>query len=124
MQVEQRQHLADLRGLPCPGRQDRRGEPLAFARGLVEALVVHARGLDLDDSGGGGDVPRVVMAVAHDQAVTAIVPLTGQLGYVSVDFRLQGGSQHPLRALADDLTTKACRARQAGLGTGGDRAIW
>ncbi len=30
MQVEQRQHLADLRRLAAPGRQDRRGEPLAL----------------------------------------------------------------------------------------------
>ena len=32
VQVEQRQHLADLRGLAAPRRQDRRGEPLALAR--------------------------------------------------------------------------------------------
>src|SRR4051794_2938141 len=43
------------------------------------------------------------MAVAHDQPVTALVPLTGQLSYVGVDFRLQSDGQHPPRALADDL---------------------
>jgi hypothetical protein len=38
MQVEQRQHLGDLRGLPRPRRQDRRGEPLALARIRVDTL--------------------------------------------------------------------------------------
>jgi hypothetical protein len=32
VQVQQRQHLGDLRGLARPRRQDRRGEPLTLAR--------------------------------------------------------------------------------------------
>ncbi len=36
MQIQQRQHLGDLRGLPHPGRQDRRREPHPFTCGLNE----------------------------------------------------------------------------------------
>lgn len=103
MQVEQGQHLADLRGLAAPGRQNRRGEPLALPGRLVVALVVHQRGPDLDRPGGRGDGPGLVVAVAHDHAATIAVPLISQLGYVAVDFRFQRGGQHPPGALADDL---------------------
>ena len=58
-EVEERQHLADLRGLAAPRRQDRRGEPLALAGCLVDALVVDARGLHLD---------RRDAAYSHQQA--------------------------------------------------------
>lgn len=51
VQVEQGQHLADLRGLAAPRRQDRGGEPLVLAGGLVDALVVHPQRLHLDRSG-------------------------------------------------------------------------
>ncbi len=43
MQVQQRQHLGDLRGLPRPRRQDRRGEPLPLPGVRVGALVVDPR---------------------------------------------------------------------------------
>lgn len=112
VQIEQRQHLADLRRLPGPGRQDRRGEPLALTGRLVDPPV-HARGFDLDRPGRGGDPPGLVVAVAHDQTPAAFVPLIGQLGYVGVDFRLQRGSQHPPGALADDLVNQGavwCRS--------------
>ena len=46
MQVQQRQHLGDLRGLACPGRQDRRGEPAALACVRVGAAVVDPRRSD------------------------------------------------------------------------------
>jgi len=103
MQVEQRQPFADLRGLAAPGRQDRRGEPLALARGLIDPFVVHPRGIHLDRPGRRCHRARLVVAVAHDQAVALLVPLVGQLGYVGVDFCLQCGGQYPPRALTDDL---------------------
>src|SRR5262249_5243171 len=43
VQVKQREHLGDLRRLAAPRRKDLGGEPLAFAAGLVDAAVVHAR---------------------------------------------------------------------------------
>jgi hypothetical protein len=80
MQVKQRQHLADLRGLAAPRRQDRRGEPPTLATPLVNALVVDARRLDLDRPGGSGDLPRLVKAVAHHQATARRVALISQRG--------------------------------------------
>ncbi len=111
VQIEQRQHLADLRGLAAPRRQDRRGEPLAFARGLVDALVVHPLRLHLDHPGRGRDLPCLVVAVADHQAAPVLVTLIGQLGYVGVDFSLQVGGRHPLCTLVDDVVDQG-----AGLG--------
>ena len=103
MQVEQGQHLGDLRGLAAPRRQDRRGEPAALARRRVHAPVVHPRGLDLDRTGGGGDLPGLVVAVADDQAAAALVAFLGQLGDIGVDFGLKGCGEHAPGALADDV---------------------
>ena len=48
VQVQQRQHLTHLRRLARPGRQDRRGEPLALARVGVDAAVVDPRRFHLE----------------------------------------------------------------------------
>lgn len=74
---EQQQHLGDLRGLAAQRRHDRRGEPPA--RRLVHAPVVHPRGPDLDRAGRRRDLPRLVVAVADDQAAAPGVALISQL---------------------------------------------
>ncbi len=43
VQIQQREYLGDLRRLPGPCRQDRRGEPSMPTRHLVDALVVDPR---------------------------------------------------------------------------------
>ncbi len=116
VQVEKRQHLADLRRLPCPGRQDRRGEPLALARLLVDALVVLAWSFDLDRPGRGRHVPGLVVSVADHEPPPALVLLIGQLGYVGVNFGLQRGGQHPPGTLPDDLVDQGPASRRAVLG--------
>lgn len=103
VQVEQRQHLAGLRRLAAPRRQNRGGEPLALAGGVVDALVVHPRRLHLDRAGRGGDLPGLVVAVADHEPTAGLVPLIGQLSDIRLDFGLQGGGRHPPRSLADDL---------------------
>jgi hypothetical protein len=103
VQVQQRQHLRDLRRLAAPRRQDGGGEPLALAGDLIDALVVHARGDHLDRAGRGEDLAGLVVTVAHHQPVTLLIPFLGQLGDVGIDFGLQRGSQHATGALADDL---------------------
>lgn len=80
MQVEQRQHLADLRRLAAPRRQDRGREPLTLARALVDPLVVHPRSLHLHRPGCGGDLPGLVVAVADHEPTAGLVPLICQLG--------------------------------------------
>ncbi|GGT14245.1 hypothetical protein GCM10010254_38570 [Streptomyces chromofuscus] len=103
MQVEQRQHPAGLRRLVAPRRQDRRREPLALARGLIDALIVHPWRLYLDRAGRGGDLPSLVTAVADHQAAPLVVALIGELGHVRVDFGLQRDGQHPPCAFPDNL---------------------
>ncbi len=111
VQVEQGQHLRDLRGLAAPRGQDLGREPLALADGLVDAAVVHPGRFQLHRPGGRDHSAGPVVAVADHQAVSAFVPLGGQLGYVLVDFRLQRCSKHPTGALAHDLVDQG-----AGLG--------
>lgn len=113
VEVEQGQHLADLRGLAAPGRQDRRGEPLALAGRLVDALVVHPWRLHLDGPGRSSDRPGLVVAVADHEPSPVLVALVGQLGYVGVDFGLQGGGQHPAGAIADDSIDQGAVRRGA-----------
>src|SRR6187549_464636 len=65
VQIEQREDFGDLRGLAAPGRQDRRGEPAAFARLRVGAAIVDPRRDHLDRAGAGEDLAGLVSAVAH-----------------------------------------------------------
>lgn len=103
VQVEPWQHLADLRGLPCPGWQDRRRELLALACRLLDALVVDARGLGLDGPGRGGDLPWLVVAVTDHEPPPAFVLLISQLGYIGIHFGFERGGKHLPRAFPDDL---------------------
>jgi hypothetical protein len=74
VQVEQRQHLADLGRLAAPRRQDLRGEPHPLAGGRVHPLVVHARGRDLDGSCGAGHGAGPVVAVTDHQTTPGLHP--------------------------------------------------
>jgi len=49
-------------------------------------------------------------AVAHDQSVTALVALTGELGDVGLNLSLQRLSQHPAGTLTHDLIDHRRRA--------------
>ena len=116
MQVQQRQHLGDLRGLARPRRQDRRGEPLPLAGVRVGALVVDPRRAHLDRARAGQHLPRLVIAVAHHQPAAVLVPLGGERGDVGVHLGLQRLGQHPPGALPHDLIDQR-RRRPAGGGS-------
>jgi hypothetical protein len=120
VQVEQRQHLGDLRGLAAPGRQDRRGEPAAFARLRVGAAVVDPRRDHLDRAGRGQHLAGLVDAVAHHQPAPVLIAFVVELGDVGVDLGLQRFGQHPTGALADDLVDQRHPIGAAGvIGVGG-----
>ena len=122
MQVQQRQHLGDLRGLAAPGRQDRRGEPAAFAGFRVGAPVVDPRRGHLDRTGAGQHLAGLVGAVAHHQPAPVLVALVAERGDVGLDLGLQRLGQHPPGTLADDLVDQRRRPRAAGvIGVGGSR---
>ena len=103
VQVQQRQHLGDLRGLACPWRQDRRGEPHPPARGRVGALVVDPRRGHPDRPGAGHHGARPGGPVAHHQPVTVLITLAREPLDIGVDLGLQRHGEHPAGALADDL---------------------
>jgi hypothetical protein len=111
VQVQQRKHLADLRGRARPRRQDRRREPLPLTGIRVDTLVVDPRCRDVHHAGARGHGPRLVAAVAHHQPMTLLVTNVNELGDVSVDLRAQGLGQHPPRTLSDDLVEHRRRSR-------------
>jgi hypothetical protein len=88
VQVQQRQHLADLDRLAAPRREDLGGEPHPLTGGPIDALVVDARGGDLHGPGRGGHGAGAVVAVADHQAAAGLVLLGGQLGDVLIDLGL------------------------------------
>ncbi len=88
MQIQQRQHLRDLRRLPGPRRQDHRSEPATLTGRLVGALVVDPWCPHRDRSRSRGDLPGPVVAVADHQPVAGLVDLVD----VGVDI---GGASIP-----------------------------
>ena len=109
VQVEQRQHLADLRGLARPRRQDRRAEPHPLARGRVGALVVHPRRGHLHRPGAGQHRPRLGSAVTHHHPPAIPIAQPGELADVRGDLGLQRRGQHLPGAVPHDLVDQRRR---------------
>ena len=98
MQVQQRQHLLDLRGLASPRRQDRRREPLPLSGYRADPLIVDARRAHRHHARAGDHLARLMVAVAHHQETPVLVALVGESGAVGVHFGPQRLGQHPPRA--------------------------
>ena len=109
VQVEQRQHLADLRGLARPRRQDRRAEPHPLARGRVGALVVDPRRGHLHRPGAGQHRPRLGSAVTHHHPPAILIAQPGELADVRGDLGLQRRGQHLPGAVPHDLVDQRRR---------------
>ena len=103
MQVQQRQHLAELRGLTCPGRQDCRGKPLAFNGLRIDPAVVDPRRFHRNGAGDRQDLAGLLVAVADDQPLTAPVELVSELSHIGDDLGLQRRGQYLPGTVADDL---------------------
>jgi hypothetical protein len=103
MQVQQRQHLGDLRRLARPGRQDHRAEPLPLAGFRVESLVVDPGRPDRHRPRRGRDLPRLVIAVTDHQPTPVAVQQIGVRLDVGGDLGLQRRRQHLPRPLAHEL---------------------
>ena len=103
MQVQQRQHRLDPRGLARPRRQDRRREPKPITGFRIDTLVVDARRVHSHRARAGGHLARLMVAVAHHQPPPVLVALVGESGAVGVHFGLQRLGQHPPRALPDEV---------------------
>jgi hypothetical protein len=111
VQIQQRQHVADLRRPATPWRQDRRGKPLPFTRRLVDALVVHPGRDHVDRAGAGHHRPRLSATVAHHQAATSVITLVRELRDVAVHFGDQSSGEHPPGTLPHDLIDQRLRRR-------------
>ena len=116
MQVQQWQHLADLRGLAGPRRQDRRREPLALTGVGVGALVVHPGRLHRDRTSGGDHLAFGVVAVADHQAVPVFVDLTRVPGDIVGDLGLQRSGQHLPGTITHDLVEQRPPGTDRGAG--------
>jgi len=125
MQVQQRQHLGDLRCLARPRRQDHRGEPRTLTGIGVDPLVIDPRHGHLHRTRTGQHLPRLVVPVPHHQTVSTLVPLGGEPGDIGVHLGLQRLGQHPPGTLPDDLvdhrrTTRGAIITLGGLGGYGE----
>ena len=103
MQIQQRQYLADLRGLTRPGGQDRRGKPLALTGFAIHPAVIDPRGLHRHRAGGGQHLPRLVITVADHQPVPVLVELVGEPLDIGGDHGAQRRLQHLPGTGADNL---------------------
>lgn len=108
-QVQQRQHLADLRGLTCPRRQDRRAEPHPLARVRVGALVVHPRRGHLHRASTGQYRPRPGRTVAHHHPPAVLIAQPGELADIGGDLGLQRRGQHLPGTVPYDLVDQQRR---------------
>src|ERR1043165_3982524 len=89
----------------------------------VGALVVDLRRGHLYRAGAGQHLARLVIAVAHNQAVTVLVALVGERGDVGIDLGAQGFGQHPAGTVADDLVNqrRLAHGRLVVITSGGGR---
>jgi hypothetical protein len=115
VQIEQRQHLGDFRGLAAPRRQDRRGEPGPLTGVGVGAAVIDPRRDHLHRPARGEYLARLVRAVAHHQPTAVLVTLVGEPGDVVIDLRLQGLGQHPSGTLTDQVVDQRRTIVSAGV---------
>ena len=118
VQVQQRQHLRDARGLPCPRRQDRRGEPRALTRSLVDALVVDPRLTHRHRTRRRGDLPRLVETVADHQPVPPLVNLTSVRLDIPGDLGQQRSRQHLPSTVTGQLVEQRPTHRHRGMNVG------
>jgi len=103
VQVQQRQHLGDLRGAAAPPGQDLAVELLALPGRRVDSPVIHPRTDDLDLPSAGRTLVGWGVAVAAHQPVAVPVGQRGEGGQVGVDLGFQRHRQHPPGALAGQL---------------------
>ncbi len=123
VQVEQREHLGDLRRLPRPRRQNRRREPPTLTGLLVDALVVDPRRPHRHCSRGRGDLPCLPVAVTDHQPVAGLVDGVGMDVDVGGDLGLQRRGEHRSRAVADKLVQQRRAHRGRGVLGGRDLLV-
>ena len=94
MQIQQRQHLADLRGSACPRRQDRRGKPLPLTGIRIHPPVGDPRRPHRDRTRGRQHLTLVVVPIADHKPTAVVIELIGELLHIRSHLGPQRGGQH------------------------------
>ena len=103
VQVQDRQHLGDLRRPSGVRRQDPRAEPLALPTLIIDALVVHPRRVDRDRTRAHRHPPLSRAAVADDQPLAVLIDLVHKRSDVLINLGLERRADHPTRALTSKI---------------------
>ena len=103
MQVQQREHLGDLRALAAPRRQDHRPEPVPLTAGRVDPAVVHPRGRHRHRASASHNHALAGVAVTPDQAMASLIDLACVRGDVGRNLLLERNSKHPPGTLTNQL---------------------
>ena len=103
MQVQQREHLGDLRALAAPRRQDHRPEPDPRTARRVDPAVVHPRRRHRHRASTSRDRALAGVAVPPDQAMAALIYLACVRGDVGRNLFLERDGKHPPGTLTDQL---------------------
>ncbi len=103
MQVQQRQHLGDLRGFRAQAGKIAEENRLRSPVSGLGALVVDPRSGHLDRARAGQHLPGLVIAVADHQAAAVLVPLSGERRDIAIHLGGQRLGQHPPGTLPHDL---------------------
>jgi len=118
MQVQQRQHLRDLRRLTRPRRQDRPGEPAPRPAHLIDSLVVDPRRTHRHRTCRCRHVTGLVVAVADHQPAAILIDLVDMSVDVGGDLALQRRRQHLPSTLAGQLIEHRPADRGRGVPVG------
>src|SRR5206468_8506241 len=105
-QIQDRQHVVDLRRPPGVGGQDLRAVPLALAGLLVDALVVDARRSDRHGPRADRDAPLARRAVAHDQPPAVLVDLIDERDDILVSLCPERRGDHPASTLTREVVQR------------------
>jgi hypothetical protein len=103
VQVQQRQHLGDLRRAPAPAGEDHALELHPSAGGGVGAPVIYPRADELHLADPGGDGARWGVPVAHHQPVAVLIDQLGVGRAIGPHLGLQRHRQHPPGTFAEQL---------------------
>jgi hypothetical protein len=88
----------------CRAAGDDATEPLPLSGSLVHSPLVDPRSPKLDRAGPANYLALVVVAIPYHQSMSRMLVALCFGGFeVSIDLGLEGGSEHPLGSLSDDL---------------------
>ncbi len=111
MQVQQRQHLRDPRGLPRPRRHNRGSEPTPLPGDLIDPLVIDPRRLHRHRTRRGDHITLDAVPIADHQPMTGLI----DLAFVGLDVGADLGLQRDREHLPGRVTNQRIKHRRAAV---------